>query len=240
MAAKATVSPEGYHKLKNLLLVVTIAWTAVDGRHKKSCYYIGSGAPDKGQIVSEEALCDVVTWAKGKTGVHCVLYMRDGAHKEFSNSTMMLWLSKHDSKFRLPGEWVFTEPEHGKSDYDGLGAGIKKMLSEWYATLSVKPTSRECVIYLLTNTKGVPMRGKYSKSKEYRFKTSLGEGVTTPTAQTIRGTTKRFQWASVDKSRSVKYRNLPCFGAMCLAQRCALCKNKDCVGQCTTGHVAQK
>ena len=111
--------------------------------------------------------------------------MSDRARKEFSNSTLMLWLSKYDSKFRLPGEWGFTELEHGKSDYDGLGAGIKKKL---------------CFQYLWKHTKGVPMRGKYAKYKEYRFKTLLATG-------------------------DVKYRHLPCFCAMCLAQRYALCKN---------------
>ena len=66
--------------------------------------------------------------------------------------------------------------------------------------------------------KGVPVRGKYSKCKEYKFKTFLGTGVATPTAQTTTGITKRFQWASVGRSGSVKYRNLPCFCAMCLAR----------------------
>ena len=37
LAAKATVSPKEYHKLKILLLVVTVACTIVDWQHEKSC-----------------------------------------------------------------------------------------------------------------------------------------------------------------------------------------------------------
>ena len=112
---------------------------------------------------------------------------------------MMLWPSKHDSKFAMPRGWVFSEAEHNKRDFDRWGAGIKKMLREWYSTLPVKPTPQDCVAYLLKHTKGIPMRGKYSKYEEYRFITLLGTGVATPTAQTITGIRKRFQWASVGK-----------------------------------------
>ena len=126
-------------------------------------------------------------------------YMSDRAQKELPNSTMMLWLIKHDSHFKLLGKWVFTEPKHRQSDCDGLRGGIRKRLWQRCATLPVKQTPQKCVDYVWKHTKGVPMRGKYSKCKEYRFKTLPGRGVATPAAQTITGITKRIQCAAVGK-----------------------------------------
>ena len=71
---------------------------------------------------------------------------------------MLLWRSKHDSKFILPREWFFTEPEHGKSDCDGLGAGIKKMLWVWCAT-SETHSPRMCQLFMEAFMEGCPHEG---------------------------------------------------------------------------------
>ena len=133
-----------------------------------------------------------------------------------------------------------TEPEHGKSDCDGLGAGIKTMLWQWFAQCEVKPNPEECVDYLWQHTKGVPIRGKYSKYKEYGFKLLQGTAPTTKTAQTIVGITKRYHWASVGRPGAVDYRTLPCFCDLCHAHKYDLCKNKAFVGDWTRVQVAQK
>ena len=93
---------------------------------------------------------------------------------------MMMWLSHHKKKYSISGEWMFTEPDHGKSHCDGLGAGIKTMLYDWFTSLERMPTPTECVKYLWDYTKGVPIRGKYAKYKEYRFKMVEGKQPTTP------------------------------------------------------------
>ena len=87
-----------------------------------------SGALNKGQTVIADALCDYChVGQRQKKCVVCSIH-ECGAHKQFSNSTLMLWLSKHGSKFGVPREWVFIELEHGKNDCESLGAHIKKVL----------------------------------------------------------------------------------------------------------------
>ena len=103
------------------------------------------------------------------------LYLNDRARREFSNASMMMWLSHHGKKYSVSGEWTFTEPNDGKSDCNGLGAGIKTMLCEWFPSLERMPTPSEGVKYLCDHTKGVPIRGKYARYKEYPFKVVDGK-----------------------------------------------------------------
>ena len=141
-----------------------------------------------------EAINDAVTWAMRKGGVNSVLYLSDRARHEFSNASMMMWLSHNENKFFASGEPMITEPDHGKSDCAGLGAGIKTMLYEWFISLERMSTSTECVQYLWDHTKGVPIRARYAKHKAYRFKMVEGKQPTTPSTGTIRGITKLSHW----------------------------------------------
>jgi hypothetical protein len=185
------VAQQEYHKRKILLLVLALTWTCVGEATQKShcCCYIGDGSLDKSQGVIEEAIQDAVTWAMRKGGVAQVLYLSDRARREFSNASIMMWLSNHEKKFGLGAEWMFTEPDHGKSDCDGLGAGIKTMLYERFGTLERMPTPHECVQFLWDHTKGVPIRGKYAKYKEHCFQVLEGKKPTTHAAETIQGIT---------------------------------------------------
>ena len=242
LGARATVAQQEYHKRKILLLVLALTWTCVGEATQKShcCCYIGDGSLDKSQGVIEEAIQDAVTWAMRKGGVAQVLYLSDRARREFSNASIMMWLSNHEKKFGLGAEWMFTEPDHGKSDCDGLGAGIKTMLYEWFGTLERMPTPHECVQFLWDHTKGVPIRGKYAKYKEYRFQVLEGKKPTTHAAETIKGITKSFHWKSIGKPNHVMARTLPCFCDLCKAKRFDACKNKGYVGSWQPIEVKRK
>ena len=85
-------------------------------------------------------------------------------------------------------------PTNGKSDCDGYDDSIRIMFYEWFAALERMPTPTECVKYLWDHKKGVPIRGKNAKYKEYRFKMVEGKKPTAPSADTFRGTTKWFNW----------------------------------------------
>ena len=242
LGARAAVAKQEYHKRKILLLVLALTWTCVGEATQKShcCCYIGDGSLDKSQGVIEEAIQDAVTWAMRKGGVAQVLYLSDRARREFSNASIMMWLSNHEKKFGLGAEWMFTEPDHGKSDCDGLGAGIKTMLYEWFGTLESMPTPHECVQFLWDHTKEVPIRGKYAKYKEYRFQVLEGKKPTTHAAETIKGITKSFHWKSIGKPNHVMARTLPCFCDLCKAKCFDACKNKGYVGSWQPIEVKRK
>ena len=92
------------------------------------------------------------------------------------------------------------------------------------------PTPHECVQFLWDHTKGVPIRGKYAKYKEYRFQVLEGKKPTAHAAETIKGITKSFHWKSIGKPNHVMARTLPCFCDLCKAKRFDACKNKGYVG----------
>ena len=83
---------------------------------------------------------------------------------------------------------------------------------------------------LWDHTKGVPIRGKYAKYKEYCFKMVEGKEPATPSTETIRGITKRFHWKSVGKPKQVMARPLPCFCDLCKSKRFDACGNKGYAG----------
>ena len=160
LGARATVAPQ----------VVGVLCVGEATQKSHCCCYIGEGSLDKSQGVIEEAIHDSVTWAMRKGGVTEVLHLSDRARCEFSNASIMMWLSNHEKFFGVCGEWMFTEPNHGKSDCDGLGAEIKTMLYEWFGTLGRMPTPHKCVQFLWDHTKEVPLRGKYAKYKDIASK----------------------------------------------------------------------
>ena len=99
----------------------------------------------------------------------------------------------------LGPETIFLGP-----DGDGFGAVINAKLYGWFGILERMPTSPECVQILWDNPKGVPIRGKYAKYMEYRFKVVAGKKFANPGAETNKGITNRFHWKSIGKPKHVE------------------------------------
>ena len=107
-------------------------------------------------------------------------------------------------------------------------------------TMERMPTPHECVQFLWDHTKGVPIRGKYAKYKEYRFQVLEGKKPMTHAEETIKGITKSFHWKSIGKTNHVMARTLPCFCDLCKAKRFDACKNKGYVGSWQPIEVKRK
>ena len=189
--------------------------------------YVGEGSLDKGASTFQPAIREAVAWAQAKTGVSTVLFISDRASQEFSNVTNLMFLTTLPTLF--PGLlflWAFETPGHGKGVCDGLGAAIKLMIENWMIQQSRSPTVPEVVAFLWKHTKGVPVRGKYAKYKEYRFKemavpTSTGPS---PVFQTITDTKKFYLYRGTGTVGVLSRRSLPCFCSRCVAQACKGCE----------------
>uniref|UniRef100_A0A7S1I4J8 Uncharacterized protein n=2 Tax=Eutreptiella gymnastica TaxID=73025 RepID=A0A7S1I4J8_9EUGL len=95
------------------------------------------------------------------------------------------------------------------------------MIDNWMKQHSRYPTIHEIIDF--SSRKGNPIRGKYAKLGEYRFKEMQVErstGPSPPALNTVRDTSKFYLYRGTGTVGELSRRSLPCFCSQCVASGC--------------------